>query len=264
LREVETSKFRGSKRLDVKGREMSSSVYRISAREDRPGHLQPLSPWTRSRAKRCFDVALVLAALPIVAPVCLLIALAIRISSPGPVFFLQRRVGRHGTPFSIVKFRSMRHRAPANRGSITTINYGQITPVGRVLRAWKLDELPQLLNVLRGDMSLVGPRPRVPDQPAGRLDCRPGITGAASLAYAREEVLLAGIPRHQLDTYYAGRVIPLKKRLDNAYMARATFSSDLRLLLQTIVRVWIAADSSLPAPTGKGKIRQILPGESGD
>jgi lipopolysaccharide/colanic/teichoic acid biosynthesis glycosyltransferase len=233
-------------------------------REHRFGSPPPLSPWIFSRAKRWFDVALALAALPIVAPVCVLIAFAIRISSPGPVFFRQKRMGRHGRPFSIVKFRSMFHGGAAGRGSVTTINHEQITSVGRVLRAWKLDELPQLLNVLHGDMSLVGPRPRVPDQPAARLDCRPGITGAASLAFAREEVLLAGIPRHRLDAYYADRVIPLKQRLDDVYMARATFSSDLRLLLQTVVRVWLAARGSRPAATCRGKIGDVLPGESGD
>ena len=205
-----------------------------------------------------------LAALPFIAPVFLLIALAIRITSPGPVFFLQKRMGQHGRPFSILKFRSMHHRVPTGRGTITTIDDKQITHVGRVLRAWKLDELPQLLNVLRGDMSLVGPRPRVPDQPAGRLDCRPGVSGAASLVFAREEVLLAGVPRHQLNTYYAGRVIPVKQRLDNAYMARATFSSDVRLLILTILRVWIAADDPRPAATRRRNVGDVLRGESGD
>jgi len=118
-------------------------------------------------------------------------------------------MGRHERPFSIVMFRTMVHSERAGNGSITTINDDQITDIGRVLRAFKLDELPQVINVLRGEMSLVGPRPRVPHQPVARLDCRPGITGAASLAFAREEELLAGIPRHQLDSYYASRVIPL-------------------------------------------------------
>jgi len=201
---------------------------------------EPLSAWSRSRTKRCFDIAIAIAALPVAVPVCLLIAVAVRIGSTGPVFFLQKRLGLHGTPFWIVKFRTMAHATPAGKGSITTIDDEQITGIGRVLRAAKLDELPQLINVLRGEMSLVGPRPRVPDQPMGRLDCRPGITGAASLAFAREEALLASIPRHQLDTYYARRVIPMKQRLDDSYMAHATLASDLRLLLLTVFRVWIA------------------------
>ena len=225
--------------------------------------LQPLSAWSRSRAKRCFDLAIAIAALPIAAPVCLLIAIAVRICSAGPAFFLQKRMGLHGTPFWIVKFRTMAHEAPAGQGSITTIDDEQITRIGRVLRAWKLDELPQLFNVLRGEMSLVGPRPRVPDQPLCRLDCRPGITGAASLVFAREEAMLAVIPRHQLDIYYACRVIPLKQRLDDDYMTRATLASDLRLLFLTVFGIWIA-DVPAVAAQLQGSIGAPLPGEGCD
>jgi lipopolysaccharide/colanic/teichoic acid biosynthesis glycosyltransferase len=228
----------------------------------------PLSSWTGSRAKRFFDVALVLVALPLLAPLCLLIAIVIRISSAGPVFFLQKRAGLRGTLFSIVKFRTMVHSRRPGKGSITTIDDEHITPAGRVLRYWKLDELPQFLNVLRGDMSLVGPRPRVPEQQTGRLRCRPGITGAASLAFAREEVLLAGIPRDLLDTYYASRVLPLKQRLDDHYTARATFFSDLKLICKTIVAVGSAVDlpdlSKGLAGEACGMKSAVLPGESCD
>jgi len=224
---------------------------------------EPSSAWSRSRLKRCFDVVLVIASLPVIAPVCLLIAFAIRIGSAGPVFFQQKRMGRDGISFSIVKFRTMVHSERAGNGSITTIDDDQITDVGRVLRAFKLDELPQFINVLRGDMSLVGPRPRVPHQPVARLDCRPGITGAASLVFAREEALLAGIPKHQLDTYYASRVIPLKQRLDDAYMARATFASDIRLLILTVLRVWVSPVPDVSADADRS-IGTALPGESWD
>src|SRR5579863_1585399 len=142
-----------------------------------------LSRWTEWRAKRLFDVVMVCAALPVLAPLCLLIAVAILIRSTGPVFFLQQRTGLRGRLFRIVKFRTMVHAGRGEKGFITTIDDEQITGIGRVLRYWKLDELPQFLNVLRGDMSLVGPRPRVPEQQMGRLRCRPGITGAASLAF---------------------------------------------------------------------------------
>lgn len=228
----------------------------------------PLSPWTASRAKRFFDVALVLVALPILALLCLLIAFVTRISSIGPVLFLQQRVGLRGRVFSIAKFRTMVHAGRHGKGFITTIDDEQITPVGRVLRYWKLDELPQFVNVLRGDMSLVGPRPRVPEQQAGRLRCRPGITGAASLAFAREEVLLAGIPRHLLDTYYASRVLPLKQQLDDDYMAQATFLSDLKLICKTVITVGTAVE----APDVFGAFPEaacglqdaVMPGESCD
>jgi lipopolysaccharide/colanic/teichoic acid biosynthesis glycosyltransferase len=228
----------------------------------------PMSRWARSRAKRFFDLVVVIAALPVAAPLCLLIAIVIRINSRGPAFFLQKRIGRHGKPFSIVKFRTMRHSDSCAANSITTIDNERITSAGRILRYWKLDELPQLLNVLRGEMSLVGPRPRVPEQQRGEIQCRPGITGAASLAFAREEVLLATIPKHHLDTYYANRVIPLKQRLDDAYMARATFPSDLRLLFLTAFRVWVAAAESEPAEDlSSDRFREtgaVAPGESGD
>ena len=213
----------------------------------RHGCPRALSRWARSRAKRCFDIALVIAALPIAAPVCLLVGIAIRLSSRGPILFRQVRIGKHEKPFSILKFRTMHHSERPGHGSITTINDRRITAVGRILRFWKFDELPQLLNVLRGDMSLVGPRPRVPSQATGRLDCRPGITGAASLVFAREEILLAGIPRRELDTYYTGRVLPLKQRLDDEYMARATFVSDLKFIFLSVFRIWISADDALPA-----------------
>lgn len=207
----------------------------------------PLSAWSRSRWKRFFDITLVITALPIIAPICLLIAVAIRVSSAGPVLFRQKRMGRHGITFWVVKFRTMVHRERGGKSFITTIDDDQITDIGRILRAFKLDELPQFINVLRGEMSLVGPRPRVPEQPIGRLDCRPGMTGAASLAFAREEAMLAGIPRNQLDCFYASRVIPLKQHLDDGYMGRATFSSDLRLLALTVLRVWTSYSPSLYA-----------------
>jgi lipopolysaccharide/colanic/teichoic acid biosynthesis glycosyltransferase len=228
----------------------------------------PPSSWTRSRAKRFFDVALVLAGLPLLLPLCLLIAIAIRISSTGPVFFVQKRAGLRGRLFSIVKFRTMVHSRRPGKGFITTIEDEHITEEGRVLRYWKLDELPQFLNVLRGDMSLVGPRPRVPEQQTGRLRCRPGITGAASLAFAREEVLLAGVPRDLLDTYYASRVLPLKQRLDDDYMARATFFSDLKLICKTVVAVGTAVEgpdlSDELAGEACGMQGAVLPGESCD
>jgi lipopolysaccharide/colanic/teichoic acid biosynthesis glycosyltransferase len=227
-----------------------------------PPPFSPPSPWSRSAAKRAFDVTLVLATLPVVAPICLLIAVLVRISSKGPVFFLQKRVGLQGELFSIVKFRTMVHRGRRGKGSITRIDDARITPVGRLLRALKLDELPQFVNVLLGHMSLVGPRPRVPDQPAAPLTCRPGITGAASLAFAREEEMLAGIPAHQLNSYYAKRVVPVKQRMDAAYMARATFASDLSLLLLTIFRIWVARIPSTQET--QMLIGAALPGEACD
>jgi lipopolysaccharide/colanic/teichoic acid biosynthesis glycosyltransferase len=124
------------------------------------------------------------------------------------------------------------------RGAITTVDDPAITKLGRFLRWWKLDELPQFLNVLRGEMSLVGPRPKVPEQQTRLLKCRPGIAGAATITFAQEEVFLAGIPEGQLEEYCRNVLLPVKNSLDDNYMARATPLSDLRLLQRTAVRRW--------------------------
>ena len=122
-----------------------------------------LSPWSRSTLKRFFDCACVLLALPVLVPLLLTIGAAVRVTSLGPVLFRQKRVGRHGQPFTILKFRTMIHVADRPHHPITTSDNQQFTPVGPFLRRWKLDELPQLANVLLGHMSLVGPRPKLPE-----------------------------------------------------------------------------------------------------
>ncbi len=179
-----------------------------------------------------------LLALPLLIPVLLLVALAIRLTSRGPVLFLQKRTGLHGHAFTILKFRTMTHRPEGKRSSVTTVGNQAFTPVGPFLRRWKLDELPQLLNVLCGDMSLVGPRPKLPAHQTTLLNCRPGITGAATMAFAREEQFLACLPKHDLDAYYHAVVLPAKLRLDAEYMSRATFFSDLELIVNTLRRRW--------------------------
>lgn len=163
-------------------------------------------------------------------------------TSTGPVLFLQRRMGRRGRIFTIIKFRTLTHCGDDVHRAVTTSANQCFTPVGRFLRRWKLDELPQLWNVLAGDMSLVGARPKLPIHQIGELECRPGITGAATIAFAREEALLARLPMSDLDGYYNEVVLPFKHRIDEEYMAQATFSSDLKLLVDTVLRRW---DTSL-------------------
>jgi hypothetical protein len=109
---------------------------------------------------------------------------------------------------------------------------------GRFLRQWKLDELPQLLNVLWGDMSLVGPRPKMPEHMLHEIPCRPGITGAATIAFAREAAVLSRVPEEHLESYYHAVVLPAKRHLDAEYMARATFFSDFKLLFDSVLRRW--------------------------
>jgi lipopolysaccharide/colanic/teichoic acid biosynthesis glycosyltransferase len=169
---------------------------------------------------------------------CLAISLAVRLTSRGPILFLQKRVGRHGSTFTIFKFRTMVHVTDKAHLTVTTAGNQRFTSVGPFLRRWKLDELPQLLNVLLGHMSLVGPRPKVPEHVAFDLPCRPGITGAATIAFALEELILDRVPRSCLDTYYHSVVLPAKRCLDADYMSRATFFSDLKLIRDSVMRRW--------------------------
>lgn len=200
--------------------------------------ISKLSPWSQSVAKRIFDCACVLLTLPLLIPILLVVALAVRLTSPGPVLFLQKRMGCNGCAFTIFKFRTLIHAADTGHHAVTTAANQRFTPVGSFLRRWKLDELPQLLNVLRGDMSLVGPRPKIPEHLISVIPCRPGITGAATLAFGREEVFLAQVPAEQLDTCYHAVVLPAKRGLDAHYMAHATFLSDFRLIVNSVLRRW--------------------------
>ena len=208
----------------------SSLRYRLNPNE--------LSSWSGSTAKRLFDCACVCAALPLAVPMLLIVAIAVWLTSTGPIFFRQRRVGNRGRTFTIFKFRTMIHDANAAYQAVTTDGNQPFTAIGPFLRRSKLDELPQILNVLRGDMSLVGPRPKMPEHAIGDVSCRPGITGAATLAFAREETLLDSIPAHELDSFYHRVVLPAKLHLDAEYMSRATFFSDLKLIVNSILRRW--------------------------
>ncbi len=203
-------------------------------RECEDGRVVASSRWCESAAKRIFDViASALILLPL-APVLLLITLIVRWNSSGPAIFRQQRVGRHGLPFTIFKFRTMYSAI----GGSTRSSHGdrRLTAPGRFLRRYKLDELPQLFNVCRGDMSLVGPRPKLHDHHVLDVCFRPGITGAATLAFASEEHLLRDIPHEHLEACHKELICPRKVELDLQYMAKATFCSDLRLLCRTLMR----------------------------
>lgn len=199
---------------------------------------KPLSPWSRSMAKRVFDCACVIVAMPVLVPVILLIGAAVRLTSRGPVLFLQERIGRHGNPFTIVKFRTMVHVFGKAHHPVTTSDNQRFTSIGPFLRRSKLDELPQVVNVLLGHMSLVGPRPKMQEHVTFDLPCRPGITGMATTVFACEESVLARLPKTHLDAYYHSVVLPAKRELDSEYMAQATFLSDFRLLVKSIFRRW--------------------------
>jgi lipopolysaccharide/colanic/teichoic acid biosynthesis glycosyltransferase len=197
-----------------------------------------LSRWSRSSSKRLFDCACAILALPVIMPLLLVIAAMVRLTSPGPILFLQERVGRDGRIFKIFKFRTMAHLADAEHHPITTSTNQQFTSIGPLLRRLKLDELPQIVNVLLGHMSLVGPRPKLPEHVLFNLPCRPGITGLATIMFASEEVILARVPKDRLKEYYHLLVLPMKQQLDADYMACATFLSDLRILVNSVLRRW--------------------------
>ena len=186
-------------------------------------------------------MSLALAALPFLAVPAALIALAIWSGSGSPVLFRQVRIGRHGKPFRILKFRTMIPGAPACT-SVTRAGDPRITPIGAFLRRRKLDELPQIWNVLRGEMGLVGPRADVPgfaDRLSGPsrviLEVRPGITGPATLAYRDEEDLLARQP--DPERFNADVIYPDKVRINRAYVERLSLKADLLCLVQTVQQV---------------------------
>jgi lipopolysaccharide/colanic/teichoic acid biosynthesis glycosyltransferase len=191
--------------------------------------------------KRLMDLLFAVGGLVLFSPLLLALALAIKLDSPGPVFFRQERVGRGGRPFRIHKFRTMRV-AAEQLGPQITVGEGdaRITRVGRWVRARRFDELPQLIDVLKGDMSIVGPRPEVPryvalypaEARAKVLSVRPGITDPAALAFRNEGELLARAADPERE--YVEVILPQKLRHAMAYAERATVWTDLRLIGRTL------------------------------
>lgn len=189
--------------------------------------------------KRAFDLLFGLAGIILLSPIFLALALIVKFSSAGPVFFAQERVGRHGVRFRIWKFRSMVDRAEEKGTSVTASGDPRITRVGRWLRRTKLDELPQLFNIVKGEMSFVGPRPDVPEIVDGYtpdmrriLSIRPGMTSVATLHLRDEEGLLARVPNP--DEFYAATLVPLKVRLAMEHVDRRSLLFDLWILALTV------------------------------
>jgi lipopolysaccharide/colanic/teichoic acid biosynthesis glycosyltransferase len=188
--------------------------------------------------KRAFDLLIATPGLIVLSPLLLGIMIAVRLGSPGPALFRQTRVGRNGRDFTLYKFRTMAVRAGSESGSFDAGDRSRVTRVGGFLRATKLDELPQLWNVVRGDMSLVGPRPEVrqwvqafPDRWAVVHSVKPGITDPAAIEFFHEEQILAGAP----DPVQAYRetVLPRKLDLYQQYVEGRSFWGDLRIVLKT-------------------------------
>jgi len=195
-----------------------------------------------THGKRAFDALAAGVGLLLLSPLLVLIAAVVKLADGGPIFFRQQRVGRGGQPFLMWKFRTMVPGAERLGHQITVGNDPRVTPVGRVLRALKLDELPQLINVLAGDMSLVGPRPEVSrytalysPQERPVLDLVPGITDPASIRYRDEGALLAAAA--DPERIYVDEIMPDKIRLNLEYAARATVWSDFLVVVRTVARV---------------------------
>jgi lipopolysaccharide/colanic/teichoic acid biosynthesis glycosyltransferase len=188
--------------------------------------------------KRALDLAVSLPALLLFGPFLAGVALLVKATSKGPALFRQERVGRGFRPFTIYKFRTMVEDAPRRGRTITAGPDPRITPLGGFLRRWKIDELPQLYNVLRGDMSLVGPRPEVPryvemfrDEYREILRVRPGITDLASLKYRNESDLLGAAADPEAE--YVLRLLPDKIALAKDYVARGSLATDCGVILRT-------------------------------
>jgi lipopolysaccharide/colanic/teichoic acid biosynthesis glycosyltransferase len=202
--------------------------------------------------KRAFDLACCAIAAPVAVPLGLLIAALVRAGSGPGVLYRGRRIGRGGRDFAILKFRTMT--VGQGTAGVTAADDARITPIGKWLRRTKLDELPQLVNVLRGEMSMVGPRPEDPrfaghysGRYAAVLDVRPGITGPAAVQFRHEEELLEAAGAADLDAYYAAAVLPRKLDLDLAYVAHPDLWTDLAILLAT-ARVLPSARAAATTP----------------
>ncbi len=188
--------------------------------------------------RRVFDVISAAAGLVLLSPLLALIALAVKMNGGGgSIFYLQPRVGKGGHEFYLMKFRSMVTGADRH-GLLTVTDDIRVTPVGRFLRKYKLDELPQLINVLKCDMRLVGPRPEMkryvemfPSEYNALLQDLPGITDPASLAYRQEEEMLK---TECPEEYYVSHILPHKLRLSLEYSRSRTFFSDLKIIFQTL------------------------------
>jgi lipopolysaccharide/colanic/teichoic acid biosynthesis glycosyltransferase len=192
--------------------------------------------------KRIFDVTVSIVGLAALSPVLVVIAAAVAFGSPGPVFYRANRVGRNGVPFRLYKFRTMIADADKRGPGITTATDNRITPIGRILRRTKLDELPQLINVVRGDMSIVGPRPEDPryvayytTQQRQVLSVRPGITSAASVKFRNESELLTGV---DWERTYIETVMPEKLRIDLEYVQNTNLLHDLGIIARTVLALF--------------------------
>jgi lipopolysaccharide/colanic/teichoic acid biosynthesis glycosyltransferase len=203
-----------------------------------------LSRWNHSTGKRLLDVACASVFLALSSPLLLVAAILVKCTSSGPTLYRHERVGKDGRPFKVLKFRTMSSNRQVAGPNLTSSGDRRVTTIGKLLRRWKVDELPQFLNVLSGEMSLVGPRPDAPQyvrqlstDEKQILLLLPGITGAASLAFRDEETVLSRVATEQLEEFYCTEVLPAKVRLDLDYARQASFVGDLAILFRTVAAI---------------------------
>ncbi|MCF7568664.1 sugar transferase [Sabulilitoribacter arenilitoris] len=192
--------------------------------------------------KRLFDLVFSFIGLLLLAPILLLIAILIKLDSKGPILFIQNRVGKNNVDFNIYKFRTMRIKSEKDGLLTLGNNDSRVTKVGYFLRRYKIDEFPQLINVLKGDMSFVGPRPELRyyvnfynDDDMKIFKVRPGITGLASLKYRNEVELLKAADNPE--DFFIKTIIPDKLKFNKKYIEKQSFFFDMKLILMTIVKV---------------------------
>ena len=194
-------------------------------------------------SKRILDIFLSAVILAVTSPLFLLISLAIFIGSGLPIFFLQERVGWDRKTFNIIKFRTMRITSSAKGLLISSNNDSRVTGIGKFLRKYKLDELPQFINVLKGEMSIVGPRPEVKKYADSFfvdydqiLSVKPGITDYASILYRNEAKLLDAV--FDKEKYYLEKILPIKIQLNKKYIDEASLITDLKIIFITILAIF--------------------------
>ncbi len=213
---------------------------------------------TQAGIKRTFDIAISATVLMLALPLIIVVALMVRVESPGPVFYRARRVGRGGRPLRMLKFRKMHHNASG--APLTMSEDERFTRVGRLLAKTKLDEIPQLWHVLNGEMSLIGPRPEDPKFVAERFDdyadilsVRPGVTGLSQIAFAEESAILDKIDPME---HYRTRIFPQKIRLDRMYAETPSLRMDLSILFWTCAAVVLRRQVAVHRESGRMNLRR--------
>lgn len=212
-------------------------------------------------AKRIFDVIISLCVVIIALPLWLVVAIAIKLDSPGPVLYRAIRIGKDGKPFALFKFRTMVAGASRQGPGITRDGDSRITAVGRLLRKLKIDEMPQLINVLKGEMSIVGPRPEDPRYvhhytPEQRrvFAVRPGMASPAFVRYRHEEEILAAAG-DQVEDFYLTVLLPNKLRMDLEYIQQQSLWFDLRVLAQAAISLF-KSPAPQPGPAATSRVKE--------